>query len=52
MMNVQTKIATMLSMILIAIMIVLMITSYRCVRKKMNPATWKSVQSMAYLFSI
>ena len=49
-MNIQTKIATILTLILIALMIPLFITSFKGVRKKMNGKTWKNVQRLAYPF--
>lgn len=49
-MNIQTKIATVISLILIALMLPLMITSFKCVRKKMKASTWKNIQKMAYPF--
>ena len=49
-MNIQTKIATILTLILIALMRPLFITSFKGVRKKMNGKTWKNVQRLAYPF--
>ena len=51
-MNIQTKIATILTLILIALMIPLFITSFKGVRKKMNGKTWKNVQRLAYPFYV
>lgn len=49
-MNVYTKTATIISLILIAMMIPLMITSFKCVRKKMKAKNWKNLQKLAYPF--
>ena len=49
-MNVYTKTATIISLILIAMMIPLMITSFKCVRKKMRAKNWKNLQKLAYPF--
>lgn len=43
-------IAAILSVILIILMLPLMITSFKCVRKKMQYKMWKNVQRLAYLF--
>lgn len=43
-------IATILTMLMIAMMIPLMITSFQFVRKRMNALTWKKVQRLAYPF--
>lgn len=43
-------IAAIISVILIVLMLPLMITSFRCVRKKMNYKVWKNVQRLAYVF--
>lgn len=43
-------IATIASLTLIVIMIPLMITSFKCVRKRMKFKTWKNIQRSAYLF--
>lgn len=44
------KIATSITLILIAIMLPLMITSFRFIRKRMKAAKWKKLQRLAYLF--
>ncbi len=46
------KIATSITLILIAIMLPLMITSFRFVRKRMKAANWKKLQRLAYLFYV
>lgn len=43
-------IAAIVSVILIILMLPLMITSFKCVRKKMNYKTWKQIQRLAYVF--
>lgn len=43
-------IAAIISVILIVLMLPLMITSFKCVRKKMDYAVWKKVQRLAYVF--
>lgn len=43
-------IATVITLILIAIMLPLMITSFRAVRKKMSAQSWKKLQRLAYVF--
>lgn len=43
-------IATIATLILIPIMLVLMVTSFKCVRKKMKFKVWKNIQRSAYLF--
>lgn len=43
-------VATILTMLMIAIMLPLMITSFQFVRKRMNTITWKNVQRLAYPF--
>ena len=43
-------IATILTLILIAIMLPLMITSFRSVRRKMDSSKWKKLQKLAYVF--
>lgn len=43
-------IATIITMILIAIMMPLFITSFRCVRRRMRATSWKRLQRWAYLF--
>ncbi|KEI02533.1 ferric reductase-like transmembrane domain-containing protein [Clostridium botulinum] len=42
--------ATIVSLIMIILMIPLMITSFKCVRKKMKYTTWKRIQKTAYIF--
>lgn len=49
-MNIYTKTATIISLILIAMMVPLMITSFKCVRKKMKAKNWKNLQKLAYPF--
>lgn len=46
----QTLIASIISIIMIAIMLPLMLTSFKAVRKKMHPASWKNLQRLAYVF--
>lgn len=41
---------TVLSLALVALLVVLTITSFRAVRSAMRPAVWKRVQRLAYLF--
>ena len=48
--KIYTKTATIISLILIAMMIPLMITSFKCVRKKMKAKNWKNLQKLAYPF--
>lgn len=43
-------IAAVISVVLIMLMLPLMITSFKCVRKKMNYKTWKNIQRLAYVF--
>lgn len=43
-------IATSISLLMIILMLPLMITSFRFVRKKMGYKTWKNIQRTAYLF--
>ena len=43
-------IATSISLLMIILMLPLMITSFRFVRKKMRYKTWKNIQRTAYLF--
>ncbi len=45
-------IASLISLVLIAMMIPLGITSFKTVRKKMNGKSWKNLQRMAYPFFI
>ncbi|MDY4199419.1 MAG: FMN-binding protein, partial [Candidatus Fimadaptatus sp.] len=42
--------AAICSLIMIAIMLPLMITSFKAVRKKMKPKSWKKLQRSAYVF--
>lgn len=42
--------ASLISLIMIILMLVLMVTSFKCVRSKMNFKTWKTIQRSAYLF--
>lgn len=49
-MNIYTKTATIISLILISMMLPLMITSFKCVRKKMKAKNWKNLQKLAYPF--
>lgn len=42
--------ATLLSLIMICLMLPLMTTSFKCVRKRMHYKTWKRIQRSAYLF--
>ncbi len=44
------RIATILSLVLIAIMLPLMVTSFRSVRKRMAASGWKRLQRLAYAF--
>lgn len=43
-------VATIVSLVLIAIMIPLFITSFKCVRNKMSAKKWKKLQKKAYVF--
>lgn len=43
-------VAAIISVILIILMLPLMITSFKCVRKKMNYKVWKQIQRLAYVF--
>lgn len=45
-----TKLAAWISLVLIALMLVLTVTSFKAVRKKMKPKKWKSLQRSAYGF--
>lgn len=49
-MKAQYIIASVISLIMIAIMIPLMITSFQCVRKRMRAISWKRLQRWAYVF--
>lgn len=50
MMTPQTLIASILTVILLILLIPLFITSFKCVRRKMNGKSWKKLQRMAYPF--
>lgn len=43
-------IATACTLVLIPVMLVLMITSFKCVRKRMKFKVWKNIQRSAYVF--
>ena len=49
-MNIYTKTATIITLILISMMLPLMITSFKCVRNKMKAKNWKKLQKLAYPF--
>ena len=49
-MSTTQTLAAICSLIMIAIMLPLMITSFRAVRKKMKPKSWKKLQRSAYVF--
>ena len=49
-MNIYTKTATIITLILISMMLPLMITSFKCVRNKMKAKNWKNLQKLAYPF--
>ncbi|KXB43632.1 hypothetical protein HMPREF3188_01414 [Tissierellia bacterium KA00581] len=51
-MPLKIQMAAILSMILIAIMLPLFITSFKCVKKKMKAKVWKRIQRLAYPFYI
>jgi len=46
-MNIYTKTATIITLILISMMLPLMITSFKCVRNKMKAKNWKKLQKLA-----
>ncbi len=48
--TVPTIVADIMSIGLAAIMLPLFITSFKAIRKKINPKTWKKLQCSAYLF--
>ncbi|WP_243142650.1 ferric reductase-like transmembrane domain-containing protein, partial [Paraclostridium sordellii] len=48
--SISKIIATLLSLIMICLMIPLMITSFKSVRKKMSYKEWKKIQRSAYVF--
>ncbi|OLR65664.1 hypothetical protein [Peptoniphilus porci] len=43
-------VATIISLVMIAILIPLFLTSFKTIRKKMNPGSWKKLQKLAYTF--
>lgn len=43
-------IATIISIIMLVILVPLFITSFKCVRRKMSPSSWKKLQKLAYVF--
>lgn len=45
-----TLVAACLTLILLALMIPLFLTSFHCIRRKMDPKSWKKLQRLAYLF--
>lgn len=49
-MSTAQTLAAICSLIMIAIMLPLMITSFKAVRKKMKPKSWKKLQRSAYVF--
>ena len=49
-MSTTQMLAAICSLIMIAIMLPLMITSFKAVRKKMKPKSWKKLQRSAYAF--
>lgn len=49
-MSTTQRLAAICSLIMIAIMLPLMITSFKAVRKKMKPKSWKKLQRSAYVF--
>ena len=49
-MSTAQMLAAICSLIMIAIMLPLMITSFKAVRKKMKPKSWKKLQRSAYVF--
>lgn len=49
-MSINMLLAAIISVILIAIMLPLMITSFPSIRKKMKYKTWKKIQRFAYVF--
>lgn len=46
----QHFIAALISIVMIVIMLILMVTSYQWVRRKMNASTWKQIHRLAYIF--
>ncbi|MDY6037620.1 MAG: ferric reductase-like transmembrane domain-containing protein [Eubacterium sp.] len=51
-MSTRSLIASILTIVLLALMLPLLITSFRSVRRKMKAKTWKNVQRLAYPFFI
>ncbi|MDD6920259.1 MAG: ferric reductase-like transmembrane domain-containing protein [Eubacteriales bacterium] len=51
-MSTRSLIASILTIVLLALMLPLLITSFKCVRRKMKAKTWKNVQRLAYPFFI
>lgn len=49
-MTMQTKIASIITLVLLTLMLPLFITSFKSVRKTMKGKTWKKVQRLAYPF--
>lgn len=45
-----TKIAAWISAVLIVLMLILTVTSFKAVRRKFQPKSWKALQRWAYLF--
>ncbi len=50
--SIYARIATFITIIMIAILIPLMITSFRSVRKNMSAIKWKKLQKFAYVFYV
>ncbi len=48
--GITTILATIISMIMILLLIPLTVTSFQSVRSKMNPKSWKKLQSLSYVF--
>lgn len=46
----QTFLAALLSIVMIALMLPLMVTSFRAVRRRMSAGGWKRLQRLAYVF--
>lgn len=51
-MSTRTLIASVLTIVLLALMLPLLITSFKSVRRKMKASSWKKVQRLAYPFFI
>ncbi len=49
-MGLQTVLSLVVSALLMLVMLPLFITSFKAIRKKMNPKSWKRLQQFAYLF--